>query len=243
MTPVYYPTIVLTKIVDVNPALPGSTVNYTINYSNTSAIMAASNVILYDDLWSKLTFVSATGGGVHNGVNPGGQVTWNIPSIPAGGSGSVSFAAVISVNMIKGEQIPNRAEAVFTPGTTLVQSNQVMLNMNIPDLQLTPVVNVPNPTVPGIDYTDIIFYVTVHSDITIRIYTLSGEPIRTIKNAEIEAGLQGATDVAAGNNRFRWNLKNDNNQTVSSGIYFYRVEATTPAGENAFYISKLAVLR
>lgn len=241
-TPVYYPTLVLTKTSDVNPADPGGTVVYTISYIN-NGVIAANNVLLTDALSTNLTYVSATGGGTHNGINPGGTVSWNIASIAPGGSGSVSFSAIVNPAAIKGTIIQNQAIAVCTPQQTAANSNTHTLNLNIADLKLKEVTTVPNPAV---DNAEIIFNLTVAARVRLKFYTVSGELIRSMEPDEVSARLLhgfAGTSPRAGNNSVLWDCMNSGGKPVSSGVYFYRVDAESFAGERAFFMSKMAVLK
>ncbi len=240
-TPVLYPTIVLAKSGSPNPADPGGTVNYTINYSNTGPV-AATNLSIIDALSTNLSYVpgSASAPGSHSGPTPGGQVSWVIPSVAPGGSGSVTFSAIVASNLIKGTQISNSASATCFESSTPVVSNNHLLSLNIPDLVLKPVTNYPNPAQ---DNTVIVFNLTVAAEVTIKFFTLSGEPVLTMEKEDVNANLVGQSAISRGDNRVRWNCKNKHNQDVASGIYFYRVDAKSAAGEHAFYISKLAVMR
>jgi hypothetical protein len=150
---------------------------------------------------------------------------------------------VVSTNVAKGEQIPNQAAAVCTPQQTLASSNTHLLDLNIPDLQLTPVVSVPNPASTE---AEIIFNLTVAAEVTMKFYTISGELVRAFTADEVSSNLMhvaAGSKPRAGNNSMRWDLMNKGGKMVAAGVYFYRVEATSAAGEKAFYMSKLAVLR
>ncbi len=69
---------------------PGSLVSYSINYLNNS-LGAVSNVIITDTLPVQFTYISQsslpaiTFGGISNGI-----LTWTIPSLAKGGSGSIT---------------------------------------------------------------------------------------------------------------------------------------------------------
>ena len=56
----------------------------------------------------------------------------------------------------------------------------------------------------------------IPDECTIRIYTLSGELVRTIEHNDM-------------NGYARWNLLSENSQQVASGVYLYHVES--PYGE------------
>jgi uncharacterized repeat protein (TIGR01451 family) len=245
-TPVLYPTLVFVKSAAPNPAREGETVNYTITYSNTGDV-AATNVSIIDLLDNNLTCVTGSVVPAPNSIpsagTPGGTIEWIIPNIAASGTGTLSFSAVVALNLTKGTTIPNQTSATCLESAIPVLSNQHILNLDIPVLKLTPVVNVPNP---GVTYTDIIFKLSVSAEVTIKFYTISGELIRVMEPAEVTAQLQPAalagTYAPSGDNRARWDCENTSGNPVASGIYFYRVTAKK-GSENAFYVSKLAVLK
>lgn len=91
-----------------------------------------------------------------------------------------------------------------------------------PDFGFTPDQN--NPA------TERIVFVNLEPSSTIRIYTMTGDLITTIKNAESNDQWE---KVAA------WDLITDNKQTIVSGLYIYVVE--TPGQDD--FIGKFAVIR
>jgi len=73
-----------------NDVVTGSTIVYTISYSNTGDA-DATGVVLNDTLPASVTFVSASDSGTH----ASGVVTWNLGTIAAGASGSVTVTVTI----------------------------------------------------------------------------------------------------------------------------------------------------
>jgi len=72
--------------------------------------------------------------------------------------------------------------------------------------------NFPNPFNPT---TNIEYTLTERTFITIAIYDLLGNRIRTLVNSAMEPGLQSIT----------WNSLDDSGKFVSSGVYFYSLKA------------------
>lgn len=64
----------------------GTTIVYTLSYSNTGN-MDATNVVITDEIPAGTTYVSNTGGGVYGS----GAVTWNLGTVTAEASGSVTL--------------------------------------------------------------------------------------------------------------------------------------------------------
>jgi hypothetical protein len=72
--------------------------------------------------------------------------------------------------------------------------------------------NYPNPFNP---VTQIRFSVPKRTRIELSVYNILGQKVKTLLNEEIEAGNYTST----------WNGKDDKGYDVSSGIYFYKLNA------------------
>ena len=59
------------------------------------------------------------------------------------------------------------------------------------------------------------FSLKENSDVSLNIYNLKGQLVRKLVNKEL----------AAGNHQMLWDGKDTRGSSVSSGIYFYRMEA------------------
>lgn len=75
----------------------------------------------------------------------------------------------------------------------------------------------PNPAVSGRDEVSISIQPPADGEVTIRIYTIDGFPVRTILESEPVNG-GGAYVVAI------WDMKNDKGDIVSPGAYLVRTE-------------------
>jgi len=71
--------------------------------------------------------------------------------------------------------------------------------------------NYPNPFNPN---TQIAFALPVGSKVTLKIYNIAGQLVKTLVNA----------DLAAGHHTITWNGTNSSGSEVGTGIYFYRLE-------------------
>ncbi|MGA7614600.1 MAG: hypothetical protein WBX15_05400, partial [Thermoanaerobaculia bacterium] len=85
------PAFTIQKSASAPLVSPGSNATFTINYQNTGN-STATNVAITDAVPAGFTFVSATGGG----TLAGSTVTWNLGSIAAGASGSVTVTVAAS---------------------------------------------------------------------------------------------------------------------------------------------------
>jgi hypothetical protein len=71
--------------------------------------------------------------------------------------------------------------------------------------------NYPNPFNPR---TEIIFALPVKSDVDLTVYDLLGRQVRKLMSGEFEAGYHSVA----------WNGDDNSGKSVSSGIYFYKIE-------------------
>ena len=78
--------------------------------------------------------------------------------------------------------------------------------------------NVPNPFNPE---TSISFELPAESQVQLEIFDVVGQQVRTLV----------ADALSAGPHQVRWNGRDDAGATVSSGIYFYRLQARGAAGD------------
>lgn len=92
--------------------------------------------------------------------------------------------------------------------------------------------NSPNPFNP---VTVIRYQLPVPSQVTIKIYNLLGEEVRTLVDEVRSAGYQ----------RVEWNAANNAGVRVSSGVYFYRIDARSTTEANHFFtqVKKMMVLQ
>lgn len=86
---------------------------------------------------------------------------------------------------------------------------------------------------PARAYPDIIYWLSRDAEVTIKIWTVSGEIVL----------LKQQVPGYAGYNSFQWNRRNRQGKGVASGVFIYEVLARTGAGEKAKAMSKLSVIR
>lgn len=103
-TTVAYPNLSVNKTVDNTLASPGDNLTYTLTVTNSSLI-AAPNNILIDTIPSNVTFVSATNGGSFSS----GRVFWNLGTLDANSSASVSVTVNINSPLANSTKIFNKA--------------------------------------------------------------------------------------------------------------------------------------
>jgi hypothetical protein len=105
------------------------------------------------------------------------------------------------------------------------ESISLAVKIEIPIKETTLFQNYPNPFNPG---TTIAFYLPEVEQVNITIYDIRGKRVRQLVNGK----------VPYGKHRAEWNGRNDHNEPVGSGIYFYRMSA----GKKSF-IKKMLLLK
>lgn len=105
------------------------------------------------------------------------------------------------------------------------ESISLTVKIEIPIRETTLFQNYPNPFNPG---TTITFYVPEIEQVNITIYDIRGQKVRELVNEKI----------GYGKHRAEWNGRNDQNELVGSGIYFYKMTA----GKKSF-IKKMLLLK
>ena len=83
-----------------------------------------------------------------------------------------------------------------------------------PSLDRTEISNYPNPFNPE---TTIFFTVSQEKQIVLSIYNIRGQKVRTLVNSILQIG----------EHHVHWNGKDDNGRSVSSGVYFTKLESET----------------
>ncbi|PKL91343.1 MAG: hypothetical protein CVV21_09015 [Candidatus Goldiibacteriota bacterium HGW-Goldbacteria-1] len=225
MTPTpILPVLVMSKSVAPSSAATGDTITYTIRASNAAGLIAADNVIIWDTLPPKHTYIA---GGTYDAVNR--VVSFSTGTIPVGSYIDYSFTAMLDDSINKNEKFYNTALSNCDVAAYAFVSNQTTLAAIVPDLELKKDVTYPNPTDGE---AIIVFHLSVRADVTIKIFTISGETIRKID------GINGVKGV----NKTLWDGLNDAGERVSSGVYIYKIDAVN-GDEKKYVFGKMAVMK
>ncbi|PKL88145.1 MAG: hypothetical protein CVV23_11695 [Ignavibacteriae bacterium HGW-Ignavibacteriae-2] len=145
-------------------------------------------------------------------------------SIAVGDTGYVVFALVAGDNK---NNIRLNADMAFrraakTPGWSTFVTD-VNENINVPS-EFTLSQNYPNPFNPS---TTIKFGLPSASQVKVRVFNILGETVDVLVNQDMSAGFHS----------INWNATN-----LSSGIYFYSIEAKSNEGGKSFSITKKMML-
>jgi hypothetical protein len=90
--------------------------------------------------------------------------------------------------------------------------------------------NYPNPFNPG---TTISFDLPEASAVKLSVYNILGQHVATLVDG----------DVAAGYKSVEWNATNDNGVNLPSGIYIYRLEATSVTNRQYHEVRKMLYMK
>jgi hypothetical protein len=90
--------------------------------------------------------------------------------------------------------------------------------------------NYPNPFNPT---TTIEYALPEQSTVTLKVFNILGQEVATLVN-----GVQGASHFKA-----QWDGRNAKGHQVSTGIYFYQLEATSVSGQQFSSIKKMLFLK
>jgi uncharacterized repeat protein (TIGR01451 family) len=91
---------------------PGGGMTYVISYDNNGNPEEVHDVVLVDNLSSRVTFLSATDGGVYSAI--GHKVTWDLGTLPGASGGSVEAAVRVKDSTPPGVWINNTCQIVST---------------------------------------------------------------------------------------------------------------------------------
>jgi photosystem II stability/assembly factor-like uncharacterized protein len=116
-------------------------------------------------------------------------------------------------------------EATVSTSTAVNEPNDRTLPKSVELAQ-----NYPNPFNPE---TDIRYELPYNGNVTLAVFDLTGRRV-----ALLESGPK-----AAGRHLVRWNGRDGTGNRVSSGIYFYRLEAASPNGTATVLTKKMTVIK
>ena len=95
----------MTKTADKAQAIPGETVVYTLTATNNSPTYPAQAVTVTDVLPGEVTYVTDSGGGAYDSATG----LWNVGSIPAGGSATLTITVTVNGGLPGGTAVTNTA--------------------------------------------------------------------------------------------------------------------------------------
>ncbi|MCU0343941.1 MAG: T9SS type A sorting domain-containing protein, partial [Ignavibacterium sp.] len=113
----------------------------------------------------------------------------------------------------------------YSSGVTSVQNDEIRIPIEYSLYQ-----NYPNPFNPS---TQIKFALPINSSVRITIYNLLGEVVRELVN----------TDMNTGVHTVQWNSEDVSGRKVSSGIYFYEINANGVDGNQFNQVRKMILMK
>jgi hypothetical protein len=118
----------------------------------------------------------------------------------------------------------------LTKYTELLITTDVKQTSEVTPARFALIQNYPNPFNPS---TSIAYDLASQATVTLRIYNVLGQLVRTLVNTEQDAGSYEAV----------WDGRNIDGQQVSSGVYLYRLEAASQSGENYVSMKKMVLMK
>ena len=155
-----------------------------------------------------------------------GEIT-GVPVAPSAlAISSIGLDPAVIRTWIAQAQIENDGSLAFQQG---IANLQRLLALSIPE-KTALLTNYPNPFNPE---TWIPYQLSEPAEVTVRIYAVSGALIRTLNLGHQLAGIYHQRSRAA-----YWNGKNELDEPVASGIYFYTLTAGDFTGTRKMLIMK-----
>ncbi len=140
------PSLDVSKTASPDPVGPTGNLTYTLTYGNTGQ-STATNTIISDVTPLDTTFVSASPAPTSApAVGQAGTVTWNVGSLPVGGSGVVTLVVKVSASI--GSTIDNTAYSIKSDQNAPTFGNPVSTSVANAVLTLSKSAS-PNPVAPG----------------------------------------------------------------------------------------------
>lgn len=157
-----------------------------------------------------------------------------------------SFEFPLANFMLSGLSDVSRSISGLTPGEHTIEvkawdnfnnSSKATLNFTIVSedkLVLHDVMNFPNPFSSETRFT---FFVNQNAQITIKIYTVTGRLVKTLKNP---APCEGFSYE-----EFSWNGQDEDSHLMANGVYIYKILAKSLVNEDlkTDYIGRLVIMR
>ena len=166
-------------------------------------------------LTSKADFSAMSVEGVNAALPDGWQIQWSV-------SGNELRVAMAGATPVSSGDIATLTVRLKNKETRLSFSTDALLNENFQsvgavEIAAVPTVfaleqNYPNPFNPS---TTIKYQIPADANVNLVIYNVQGQQIRTLVAKEQKAGYYNVV----------WDGRNEAGQTVSSGLYLYRVQA------------------
>lgn len=200
------------------PYKPGTTFSAEIQLENASGILASEMVLLYDqNILTPVRVKTPTSGHLlHHSAKDGKLRIWLAGTQAFEGSGSV-VSLIFKVNESVAAQIKSHltlSQLKFNE-VSLAKNKQAFFRVQPYRFRLLQ--SYPNPLNPE---TWIPYELAEPAEVIIKIYNSSGRMVRILNYGHKEAGLYFDKGQAA-----YWNGRNTYGERVTSGIYFYQIQA------------------
>lgn len=206
---------VLGRFIGPNTAFPApSTLNITAFTAAGPYFAALETGLPFD-----LTLTSPSAGVIAPGGNTSVVFRMNTASIPVGNY--LSYIDVLGNDPLNSsDRVAVNVDFVTSVGPS---AEGIPLEFELHQ-------NYPNPFNPG---TRISFGIPEESRVTVKVYNIIGQEIAVLVNEKKPAGYHA----------IEWDGRNSVARSVTSGVYFYRMEASSVSGRSFTQINKMLLLK
>jgi uncharacterized repeat protein (TIGR01451 family) len=211
------PVLSISKAASLDPVPAGTTLTYTLSYTNTGN-EDASGVFVTDTVPANTTFASATGGGTVTG----GVVTWNIDTLGAGASGSVDLTVQVNSPLPNGTLVTNATYGIDSNETAPLNGTPVSTTVaSSPVLSLSKSAS-PDPVPAGDILTYTLNYTNTGNEDATGVFINDTVPTNTTFVSATGGGTETGGVVT-------WNI--DTLPVGFSGLVRMEVQVNSPLGD------------
>ncbi|MBI5646306.1 MAG: hypothetical protein HY962_05180 [Ignavibacteriae bacterium] len=128
-------------------------------------------------------------------------------------------------------------------GNKVAETDRELLVRVVTEASIRDVYNFPNPFAGATTFTFTLTGTGAPDEVQVKIYTVAGRLIRTMKSSDGSARFIGPSNTPrVGLNAVAWDGTDEDGDVLANGVYFYKVIAKSGAASQEF-IGRLAVLR
>lgn len=178
-------TLTISKTDSPDPVVAGNNITYTLAYSNTSGT-SATGVTIVDPVPANTTFVSATAGGALGG----GNVTWNIGTVLAGGAGTVQMVVRVTSPLANGTVITNSAYSITSNETASIIGVADTTTVTSAPFLVLGKADSPDPVLAGSNITYTITYSNTGTAGATGVVITDTVPVNTTFVSATSGGIQ-----------------------------------------------------
>ncbi len=188
------PILTLARTDSPDPVPAGSTITYTLNYSNVGSA-GATGVVMTAPVPANTTFVSATAGGVLSG----GSVTWSLGAVAAAAGGSTQMVVRVTSPLANGTIIDGGAASIDSAETAPAPAPAITTTVTSAPLLAVTKTDAPDPVSAGANLTYTISYINNGNTSATSVVLTDTVPANTSFVSATNGGVKSGSTIT-------WNL-------------------------------------